>query len=504
MKQIKNITIVGGGSAAWLAATYIQHNHWDISLTVIDKEVGNPIGVGEATVLTFPHFLRKCGINLPEWFSNIDATYKSGIEFPHWKRPNNNVWHPFYLNRSYFQQGCTAYDLWATKQDLDFKTSAIPTYEVNMNNKLDMWAAFETLAYHIDAGKLVTELQRICSNNVNIIKSDVVEVNKDEQGNVKSLKLKNGTEHHSDFFIDCTGFASILKEADRVELLGEGRLFTNAAVAGHIPYEDFEKECVPYVKCPAVDHGWIWKIPVQSRIGSGLVFNKDITDPEEAKRYFCEHWDNRITPDDLKLIDWVPYYSKNFWEGNVVSIGLSGGFIEPLESTGLASMTVGVEKLMEMIPQYAYNDSNIETYNREMEVWYNDAVDFVNSHYADTEWDTPFWNFVKETHVKSEKHLWYENWLKDPNRKFYTPVQSRTLFHPPNWHLWLIQMGYPVNVDLNYMPPQEIDFLLHDFQLAEEIRMHTSVTHIDAIKSTNLGLDWLQLAQSRGDRGSLV
>lgn len=504
MKQIKNITIVGGGSAAWLAATYIQHNHWDISLTVIDKEVGNPIGVGEATVLTFPHFLRKCGINLPEWFSNIDATYKSGIEFPHWKRPNNNVWHPFYLNRSYFQQGCTAYDLWATKQDLDFKTSAIPTYEVNMNNKLDMWAAFETLAYHIDAGKLVTELQRICSNNVNIIKSDVVEVNKDEQGNVKSLKLKNGTEHHSDFFIDCTGFASILKEADRVELLGEGRLFTNAAVAGHIPYEDFEKECVPYVKCPAVDHGWIWKIPVQSRIGSGLVFNKDITDPEEAKRYFCEHWDNRITPDDLKLIDWVPYYSKNFWEGNVVSIGLSGGFIEPLESTGLASMTVGVEKLMEMIPQYAYNDSNIETYNREMEVWYNDAVDFVNSHYADTEWDTPFWNFVKETHVKSEKHLWYENWLKDPNRKFYTPVQSRTLFHPPNWHLWLIQMGYPVNVDLNYMPMQEIDFLLHDFQLAEEIRMHTSVTHIDAIKSTNLGLDWLQLAQSRGDRGSLV
>ena len=503
MKQLKNITIVGGGSAAWLAATYIQNNHWDLPVTVIDKEVGNPIGVGEATVLTFPSFLRKCGINLPQWFKNIDATYKSGIEFPGWKKPENNVWHPFYLNRSYLQQGCTAYDTWAQKQDLDFKTTALPTYEVNMNNKLDMWGAFETLAYHIDAGKLVTELQRICSNNVNIIKSDVVKVNKDGK-NVTSVELKNGVVHHSDFFIDCTGFASILKEADRVELLGEGRLFTNAAVAGHIPYEDFEKECVPYVKCPAVDHGWIWKIPVQSRIGSGLVFNKDITDPEEAKRYFCEHWDNRITPNDLKLIDWVPYYSKNFWEGNVVSIGLSGGFIEPLESTGLASMTTGVEKLMDMIPQYAYTDANVETYNREMEYWYNDAVDFVNSHYADTEWDTPFWNFVKETHVKSEKHLWYENWLKDPQRKFYTPVQSRTLFHPPNWHLWLIQMGYPVNVDLNYMPPQEIDFLIQDFKLAEDIRMHSSLDHTSAIKSTNLGLDWLLLAQGRGDRGSLV
>jgi len=503
MKKIKNITIVGGGSAAWLAATYIQNNFWDLPVTVIDKEVGNPIGVGEATVLTFPHFLRKCGINLPQWFANIDATYKSGIEFPGWRKPENNVWHPFYLNRSYFTQGCTAYDLWAQHQNLDFKTTSVPTYEVNMMNKLDMWGAFETLAYHIDAGKLVTELQRICQNNVTVIKSDVVKVNKDGN-NVTSVELKNGVVHHSDFFIDCTGFASILKEADRVELLGEGRLFTNAAVAGHIPYDDFEKECVPYVKCPAVDHGWIWKIPVQSRIGSGLVFNKDITDVEEAKRYFCEHWNNRIKPEDLKLIDWVPYYSKNFWEGNVVSIGLSGGFIEPLESTGLASMTTGVEKLMDMIPQYAYNDTNIETYNREMEVWYNDAVDFVNSHYADTEWDTPFWNYVKETHVKSEKHLWYEDWLKDPQRKFYTPVQSRTLFHPPNWHLWLIQMGYPVNVDLNYMPPQEIDFLLHDFQKAEEIRMHTSLKHTDAIKSTNLGLDWFQLAQARGDRGSLV
>ena len=213
---------------------------------------------------------------MPQWFKNIDATYKSGIEFPGWKKPENNVWHPFYLNRSYFDKACTAYDMWAAKQDRDFKVSALPTYEVNMNNKLDMWGAFETLAYHIDAGKLVTELQRFCGENVNVIKSDVVEVNK-EGNNVVSLKLKNGSTHYSDFFIDCTGFASILKEADRVELLGEGRLFTNAAVAGHVPYEDFENECVPYVKCPAVDHGWIWKIPVQSRIGSGLVFNKSST-----------------------------------------------------------------------------------------------------------------------------------------------------------------------------------------------------------------------------------
>ena len=85
MRRINDITIVGGGSAAWLAATYIQNNFWDLPVTVIDKEIGNPIGVGEATVLTFPYFLRQSGIDLPQCFKNVDGTYKAGIDFPHWK-----------------------------------------------------------------------------------------------------------------------------------------------------------------------------------------------------------------------------------------------------------------------------------------------------------------------------------------------------------------------------------------------------------------------------------
>lgn len=504
MRTIKNITIVGGGSAAWLAASYLMNNKWDLQLTVIDKEVGNPIGVGEATVLTFPHFLRECGLHLTEWFSEIDTTYKAGIDFPGWRNPEGSVWHPFYLNRSYFDKACTQYDVWAQKQDMDFKTAGLPTYDVSQASKVDMWGSFETLAYHIDAGKLVTQLQKHCHGKVQVIKSDVVGINKDIDGNIISLELKNGHIHESDFFVDCTGFASVLKESKRVELLGEGRLFTNCAVAGHVPYEDKEKECVPYVSCPAVDHGWIWKIPTQSRFGSGMVFNKDITDIDTAKQYFCDHWDGRIKPEDLKVIDWVPYYSENFWENNVVSIGLSGGFIEPLESTGLASMTTGVEKLVQRIGHNSYSKADIDSYNNEMIYWYNDAVDFINSHYADTKWDTPFWNFVKETHVKSDKHVYYENWLKDPSRKFYTHVHSRTLFHPPNWQLWLIQMGYPVNVDLNYVNPMELEFMMREFHMAEEVRMWSSIPHLDAIEATNLGCDWYQRAAARGDRGNLV
>tara|TARA_B110000879_G_scaffold195187_1_gene263649 strand:+ start:60 stop:1592 length:1533 start_codon:yes stop_codon:yes gene_type:complete len=510
MKKLKNITIVGGGSAAWLAAAYIQHNMWDISLTVIDKEAGNPIGVGEATVLTFPHFLRECGINLTDWFQAVDGTYKAGINFPGWRNPEGSVWHPFYLNRSYPNRAMTQYDVWSQKQDNDFKTHALPTYKVSKENKVDMWGAFETLAYHIDAGKLVNVLQQHCEAgqrtgaDFKLIKSDVIDVNRNQHGDVVSLGLANGATHTSDFYIDCTGFASVLKTPKRVELLGEGRLFTNCAVAGHVPYEDMDKECTPYVNCPAVDHGWIWKIPTQSRIGSGMVFNKDITDVETAKQYFSDHWDGRIKPEDMKVIDWVPYYSENFWENNVVSIGLSGGFIEPLESTGLASMTNGVKMLVDRIPQYAYTQADVNSYNNEMAYWYDDAVDYINSHYADTKWDTPFWNYVKETHVKSEKHLFYEAWLKNPQRKFYTNVQSRTLFHPPNWHLWLIQMGYPVVKDLHYINPMEIDNTTNEFVKQEEIRLKTSVTHKDAIDTTNWGTDWWERASQRGDKGYLV
>jgi tryptophan halogenase len=435
---------------------------------------------------------------LPQWFQNVDGTYKAGIDFPNWVEPGRKIYHPFFLNKSYFDLKCTQYDIWAQNQKLDFRHHSIPSYQNTMMNKVDMFNAFETLAYHIDAGKLVTELQNICANTVNVIKSDVVKVNKDIDGYITSLELKNGVTHTSDFYLDCTGFLSLLKDRKKVELLDTGRLFTNAAVAGHVPYEDVDKERVPYVSCPAVDHGWIWKIPTQSRIGSGMVFNSNITDPEEAKKYFCEHWNNRIKPENLKLIDWTPYYSENFWEKNVVSIGLSGGFIEPLESTGLASMTYGVQELALHIPQYAYTEASIDMYNKTMMAWYSDAVDFVGSHYADSKWDTKFWNYVKESHVKSPRHLFYEDWLKDPERTFYSDVSSKTLFHPQNWQLWLIQMGYPVNVDLNRLSPMQTDFAMTEFLKSEEIRNRVSISHKDAIETTNMGYDWFERCHSTG------
>ena len=193
MKQIENITIVGGGSAAWLAAAYIRNNMWDVPLTIIDKEVGTPIGVGEATVLTFPSFLRECGLHERDWFTQVDGSYKAGINFPGWKKPGNTVWHPFYLNKSYIDQAITQYDVWADLGKREtFQELALPCYKTTMDNKIDIHHAYTTLAYHIDCGKLVKRLQEICQRDMNIIKSEVVDVIRDDEGYITELKLANG------------------------------------------------------------------------------------------------------------------------------------------------------------------------------------------------------------------------------------------------------------------------------------------------------------------------
>ena len=161
------------------------------------------------------------------------------------------------------------------------------------HNKIDP-NDMSSYAYHLDCGALVQYIQSRITPHIEIIKQDVVEVRKENE-EVQSLLLKDGNEIHADLFIDCTGFKSLLKKQKRVDL--SDRLFCDTAVAGRVDYKD-DSEFVPYVICDAVDHGWLWKIPTQDRIGSGLVFKRGITDPEQAQNYFVDYWQGRIKKED--------------------------------------------------------------------------------------------------------------------------------------------------------------------------------------------------------------
>jgi tryptophan halogenase len=475
------VIIVGGGSSAWLSAAYLLKNVPQADITVIDKEIGNPVGVGEATILNFGTFMEECGFQKAEWFYDLDATLKTGIMFPGWGTEDNEVWHPFQTNVTY--PDSSSLDVWAQQQDLPFKRYATTNYDAATSNLIDFTAPDQRFGYHVDCGKLVVYIQKKIGNFIKSINSAVTEVVKDDEENIIKLVLNNGEEHTADLYIDCTGFISLLKEQKFVDI--SGRLFCDTAIACRIDFEDKEAEMRPYVISEAVAHGWIWKIPTRSRIGSGLVFNRSITSIEEAKQYLSDHWNNRAKIEDMKVIDWTPRYCSNMWQGNVVSIGLSAGFIEPLESTGLFLIQMGIKVLAEKIKLSFYDTANINLYNAQMTKYFEDGIDFVGMHYANTERTEPFWQYVKETFKESALQQHYRMIMLDSNATFLDACKPNltinTIFNPINWFIWLAQLGYPVQKSGFHLHPDRIKFLTSVFERNEHIRVLRSIPHQDAI-----------------------
>ena len=441
--KVETVVIVGGGTSGWLTAAYLHNNHPDIKITVIDKEIGNAIGVGEATLLNFEPFMAECGFPIEDWFVKLDTGYKSGIMFSNWQEPGNDIWHPFYKGKRRLRPHLRLWDAWSLNQEFDFKTYALGSYSNTvLNNTVDIDPVNKPNAYHIDCGKLVLYIQKKLQDKIQIIKSDVVQVSRDNDI-VKDLTLKDGTLATADLFIDCTGFLQLLRTPiDRINL--DKRLFVNTAVVCQIPYENRKEEFKPYAICDATDHGWIWKIGVSSRIGSGMVFNRNLTSIDEAKAYFVKYWNNRIPVEKVRAINWDPYYIEDQWSGNVVNIGLSAGFIEPLESTGIGLITAGIIQLSNTIKDRHYVDIDRKNFNVQMIMVFEDAVDFVSAHYANNYRDSKFWNYVKETFIPSDKMFHQIDELKNPHIEVPYDGKAHYFFTGCNWTLLLQQLGYAV------------------------------------------------------------
>lgn len=440
-KYVNEIVIVGGGTSGWLAAKTLSSKISFTKVTLIDKEISEPVGVGEATLVGFKPFLKEVcffsDYEINECLHYCESVRKNGILFPDWGMDGNDIWHPFYFANMF--SNCIdkplLIDAWSLQDVIDIK-EIMP----------DKMKESDTFAEHINALKLVEYLKNNLLNNdshtkINYIQSAVKDIARDDNG-ISSLTLEDGSIVGGDLFIDCTGFKSILKDnRDRVDL--SDRLYVDTAIAGHINYLD-KKEIVPYVSCPAVDHGWIWKIPLNTRMGSGLVFNRDITDIEEAKKYFCQHWDNRISLDDLAVIDWTPYYDDNQWDKNVISIGLSAGFIEPLESTGIEMILRGLRQLSDIIGSRWYNDMAIRYFNNYMIDQFETAVDFVNMHYSISTKNTPFWSYVRDKYLSSETLKIFSDNLSSQEPSIYE-FPSNHFIGAGSWIHWMVQLGYPIS-----------------------------------------------------------
>ncbi len=435
MKSVRKLVIVGGGTAGWITASWFSRR-WGkvLDVTIIDKSQPERVGVGEATLLSFPSVMQNMGYKVEDWINSIDATYKAGILFPGWGKEDNTVWHPFGFT-SVGKEQIPMYDLWSNYQDQYDIKDISPLFRSSQEGKIELDYVKDTYAYQIDCGKLVRFLQQ--SNPCNYIKSDVKRVVKNGD-DIEKLVLDDGSEIVGDLYIDCTGWKQLLGNDDNIDLTD--RLFIDTALAGRVKYKS-DKEQHPYTDCRALEHGWRWAIPTRSRIGTGYCFNRSITDPDVVADAFVKHWDNRISKDELKLLDWKPQRVKHFWKGNLVSIGLSAGFIEPLESTGLALMIRGIEYLEECMYGCVYNPNyEPEVFNIRMKVAFESAVDYITMHYTYSQRKGEFWDYVRQNIKKPGMQEYMENQINDPYSVTFQNDRTSSFFGGSNWHVWLLQI----------------------------------------------------------------
>jgi 2-polyprenyl-6-methoxyphenol hydroxylase-like FAD-dependent oxidoreductase len=481
MKIVNDIVIVGGGSAAWLSAAIISHRAPRCRVTVVDKEIGTPIGVGEGTLLSFAPILEECGCPKEEWFSRISSTYKAGALFLDWGEEGSEIWHPFFMSPK-IEGRIDLQTAWSTHQHLPMKTHGVGLYDTAvLRNQVDT-TIIDSYSYHVDAGKLVTYLQEKLQErpNVDFIESDVVDIERLQNNHIECLILKNGERVYADTFVDCTGFKSILKNDRKLETL-EGRVFTNTALACQIQYEDIASEMRPYTRSQAVEHGWIWTIPTSERMGSGLVFNRDITSNDEAIEQFVSYWgESRVDREKIRFIDWTPFYTSNPWSGNVVSVGMSSGFLEPLESTGLALIMRQAKDFANIISDGYYSDAHVSHYNNHRNLLFNDCVDFVSAHYSKTSKNGKFWDFVRDTYTPTENILMNLELLKQSVRE--GGVNEHKIFTGTNWTTWMGQLGYPLGKDPRIEPNYALYILNKYNETVEHFRHNWSQHHSTEIK----------------------
>ena len=423
MKKINKITIVGGGSAGWMTASALINRFPDKDITLIEAKNIPTIGVGESTVQIFRVFTSMLGLEDEEWMPKCNATYKLSINFTNWSGDDKTVQYPF--GRGTHLNKYRPIDWFIYKQDKTIKNHysyvdfSMGHSELLRQNKFvhddDNIIGFDfkgMTGYHLDATLFANYLKNDYSlpRGLNYIQDTIKDVIVDYDGNIKSLISSSGAEYVADLFIDCTGFKSLLLgEALNIPFISfEKYLLNNKAVATHIPYTDIEREMVTNTDAYAYKNGWIWNVPLWNSIGTGYVYSSQFLTEEEAEKEFKEYLindrnikcpENTINSLQFHSIQMTPGFHEKSWVKNVCAIGLSNGFVEPLESTGLMFISDAIGVLVDVLSARdgVVNGYDKSIFNHRTGERSEYFVGFVIGHYAmATKNDTEYWKYITE------------------------------------------------------------------------------------------------------------
>lgn len=440
--KIKNVVIAGGGTAGWMAAAaFSKLIGKNLNITLVESDEIATVGVGEATIPPIKTFHRLLGINEQEIMRATNATFKLGIEFENWGLQDSKYIHSF---------GATGKECWAGEfhhfwlhglrkgikanfGDYCYELQAAKAHKFALSNNTPI-----NYAYHLDATLYAKYLRKFSENlGVTRLEGKIQQVNKDSKtGNISSLSLASGQLVEGDFFIDCTGFRGLLIEQALHTGFDDWSHWLPCDRAVAVQTKTVSSP-LPYTRSIAHKSGWQWQIPLQNRVGNGLVYCSKYCSDEEAISTIKANIEGEMITEP-RVIKFNTGRRRKGWNKNCVALGLSSGFIEPLESTSIHLIMSGVIRLLRLFPFEGICQSTIDEYNSKLDSELNAVRDFIVLHYKTTEReDTDFWLHCKTMEIPHSLHHKIKL-FKETGRVF---LDDGDIFRVDSWTQVLIGQG---------------------------------------------------------------
>lgn len=494
---MNSIVILGGGTAGWMTASalakLLPKNQYKI--TLIESEQIGTVGVGEATLPHLKFFNQRLGINEAEFMQATKATFKLGIEFSNWGALDDAYIHPFgdYGKK---HAGIDFHHYWL-KQQKSGQTTSLDRYSLPVMASLAQKFEFPhtdlnhvkstySYAYHIDAGRYAAYLRKLSeSSGVKRVEGRVVEVmQRSDNQHLEVLELEDGTRINGDFFVDCSGFRGHLIERvlksgyqDWSQWLPCNKAIAVASSSNTSP--------VPYTKAMARDAGWQWQIPLQHRVGNGQVY----CDQFVSKQYVLDSLLQNLPGEPLTEPNHLAFKTgkrNKSWSHNCVAIGLSSGFLEPLESTSIYLIQAAIMKLVELFPDSENMQIKAHEFNLSLDQELEKIRDFLILHYhATSREDTEFWRYCKNMPIPDSLKQKIEMFKRSGHIQEY----QHGLFLRPSWLAVYIGQGIvPTQFDprLEAMTDHELNSFLNSIETEVETAVNEMGSHqqfIDKIVS---------------------
>jgi tryptophan halogenase len=416
-RRIRDIVIVGGGTAGWMAAASLRHHFGSapVTITLIESSEIGTIGVGEATIPTIRRFYQALGLSDIDVLRATGGTCKLGIRFNDWLKPGSSFVHPFGL----FGQDLKNVGFHHYWMRLRAAGETVPLGDYSLGASLASGGKFTTpslnppsslsvfdWALHFDASLFAKLMRQVAERGgVRRIDARITKVNlRPEDGFIESVDLDTGTSVSGDLFIDCSGFRGLLIE----EALHTGYedwshwLLCDRALAVQ---SEGKGDPPPYTDVTARPAGWQWRIPLQHRYGNGYVYSSRHTTDDEARAVLTGSLEERLLHEPRK-ITFNPGRRLKAWNRNCIALGLASGFLEPLESTSIALIETGIEKIKQLFPSRDFDPKVIDEFNEMSRLEFERVRDFIILHYkANRRPNTPggdptgFWTHCREMSI---------------------------------------------------------------------------------------------------------